>query len=122
MEGHFDKLLYLIVGVIYLFLNNAKSRHAEKQTVAKKDAESQPAPAARTNWPDIRNSEVQETLVVKNPSLQTAISKRPLPPEHDTTTHPAAQKPYGKRIYRRLRQYGSWKKAIIMNELLRSRS
>lgn len=122
MEGHFDKLLYyLIVGVIYLFLNNAKSRHAEKQTVANKDSESQPAPAAHTNWPNTRRSEVQETLVKKLPR-QTTIAKRPLPAEHGTTTHPSAQKPHGKRIDRRLRQYGSWKKAIIMSELLRPHS
>jgi hypothetical protein len=111
----------LIVGVIYLFLNNAKSHHAEKQTVANKDSESQPAPAAHTHWPDTRNREVQETLVVKNPSLQNTIAKRLLPPERDTTIHLAAQKPYGKRIDRRLRQYGSWKKAIIMGELLQPR-
>jgi hypothetical protein len=121
MEDHFDKLLYLIGGIIYLFLNNAKSRHAERQTIENKDSESQPAQVAHTNWPDTRNREVQETLVKKLPQ-QPTIAKRKLPSENDTTIHPPTQKPHGKRIDRRLRQYSSWKKAIIMGELLQPRS
>jgi hypothetical protein len=51
MEDHLDKLLYLAVGVVYLFLNNAKGRHAEKQTVADEASGSRPTPEANANWP-----------------------------------------------------------------------
>jgi hypothetical protein len=122
MENHLDKLLYLVVGVIYLFLNNAKSRHAEKQTVADEAPESQPATEAHADWLNTWGSEVQETPVVKKPLLQTTTTKRPLLSAHNTTTHPAAQQPLGKKMDHRLRRYGSWQKAIIMGELLQPRS
>jgi hypothetical protein len=117
MKDHFDTLLYLVVGAVYLYLKKAKNRNAEKQTIPDTPSEPLPAPTTSTDWRDAWRNDTQEALV-KKPLLQTAIAKRPLPAEHHTTPHPAAQQPHGKKIDRVLRRYGGWKKAIILGELI----
>jgi hypothetical protein len=117
MEDHFDKLLYLVVGVVYFFLNKAKNRDAGEQPMTDHPPKYRPAPAASTDWENTWASDTQEAPVEKS-LLQTSIAKRPLLPEHHTATHPAAQKPQGKKIDRVLRRYGGWKKAVIMGELI----
>jgi hypothetical protein len=115
MEDQFDKLLYLVV--IYFYLHKAKNRNAEKQTIPDTPSERPSAPTTSTDWENTWGNDAQDAPVRK-PLLQTAIAKGPLPPEHNTTTHPAAQQPHGKKIDSVLRRYGGWKKAMIMRELI----
>ena len=118
MEDHFDKLLYLVVGLIYFFLKNSNSRNADKPTVTDKPSGQQPAPVARTNWPDTWVDEAQEEPVVKKPLLQTAIKEVSPHPGHAPTTRLAAPQLTDKKIDRVLRRYGGWQKALIMGELI----
>jgi hypothetical protein len=104
MEDQFDKLLYLVVGVIYFYLHKAKNRNAEKQTIPDTPSERPSAPTTSTDWENTWGNDAQDAPVRK-PLLQT-------------TTHPAAQQPHGKKIDSVLRRYGGWKKAMIMRELI----
>ena len=114
MEDHFNKLLYLVVGVIYFFLKNEKSRNTEKQTVVDRTSGPQPVPAAEANWPNTWDHKTQEAPGGKKSLLQTSIKKVPPHPVHKTTT----QQPRGKKTDRMLRRYGNWQKAIIMGEVI----
>lgn len=118
MEDHFDTLLYLIVGVIYLVFNNAKSSNANKKTVIDTPSKHQQAPTAGTHWPDTWEGEAHKAPVVKNPLAPTDIKKVSPYPIHHTPPQPATQQPSGKKIDRVLRRYSSWKKAVIMAELI----
>ena len=118
MEDHFDKLLYLVVGVIYFYLHKAKNRNAEKQTIPDTPSERPSAPTTSTDWENTWGNDAQNAPV-KKPLRQTAMAaKRPLLPEHNTATYPAAQQLHGKKIDSVLRRYGGWKKAMIMHELI----
>ncbi len=120
MEDHFDKLIYLVVGVIYFVLNKAKNREADKQPVTDKPSERQPAPIATTDWAHTWSNETQETPV-KRPLLQTSITKGLPRPAHSTNAQLAIPKPGGKKIDHVLSRYGSWQKAMMMGELIQPR-
>jgi len=117
MEDHFDKLLYLVVGIIYFFLNKAKNRDADERPVTDKPSERRPAPTTSTDWADTWRNDAQEAPV-KRPLLQTSIAKVLPSPVHSSTTQPTDQQPRGKKIDRVLRRYSGWKKAMIMGELI----
>jgi hypothetical protein len=94
MEDHFDKLFYLVVGVVYLFFNKSKNSNADERTVIDKPFKHQPS------------------------SKTSKIRKVPPRPMHKTTAHSATQQPHSKKTDRKLRRYGSWQKAIIMGEVI----
>ncbi len=118
MEDHFDTLLYLIVGIIYLVFNNAKSSNADKKTVIDMPSKHQQAPTAGANWPSTWEGEAHKAPVVKKPLSQTAIKKVSPYPVHHPPLQPTTQQPSGKKIDRVLRRYSGWKKAVIMAELI----
>jgi hypothetical protein len=118
MEDHFDKLLYLVVGVIYLFLNKSKSSTADKKTVIDKPSEHQPSSTASKNWTHTWEDEAPKAPVVKKTLPQTVVKKMSTYPVHHTTPKLAAQQQPSKKVDRVLRRHSSWKKAIIMVELI----
>lgn len=119
MEDQFDKVLYLIVGIIYFFLKNSNSRNADTQPVAGKRAKHLPAPTSNTNRPDIWTSEVQEVPIAKKPLLKNKIDEVPPHPGQTPLAKAITQQPTDKKVDRMLRRYSSWKKVMIMSELIR---
>jgi hypothetical protein len=122
MGDYFDNLIYLVVGIIYLVISNAKNRKEEdKKLVADRPSERLPAPTASTGESGTWRHELQETPVRK-PWLHTSILKVPPRPIHSTTSQPAGRRPSVKKIDRVRYRYGGWKKAIIMGEVIRRHS
>ena len=122
MEDHFDKLIYLVVGIIYFMLNNSKSDNADDKTVIDQPSECQPAPTSSTKWANTWKHEAKNIPGAGGTLSQTVIKK--ISPNAIRRTPPqlATQQPSSKKIDRVLRRYGSWKKAIIMAELMQPRS
>jgi hypothetical protein len=118
MEDHFDKLFYLVVGVVYLFFNKSKNSNADERTVIDKPFKHQPSSTTSKNWANTWEDEASKAPVVKKSLPQTAIRKVPPRPMHKTTAHSATQQPHSKKTDRKLRRYGSWQKAIIMGEVI----
>jgi len=118
MEDHFDKLLYLIVGVIYLFLNNSKSSNADKKTMVGTPSEHQPAPTTDKNWPNTWEEKAPKARGIQKPWTQTVVKEMSPSPVRHTIPQLATQQPPSKKTDRVLRRYSNWKKAIIMAELI----
>jgi hypothetical protein len=124
MEDHFDKLLYLVIGVIYLlFFNNAKSDNASKRTEADEPSEHQPAPTANPNWTNTWENKAPRAPVERK-TLPRAVTKKASPyPVHRSTSQLATQQlPPSRKIDRVLHRYSGWKKAVIMAELIQPRA
>ena len=117
MEDHFDKLLYLIVGLIYFFLNHARSSDTEKQTIEDRPSGPQTVPTTNTDWSNTWEDKTQKAPIRKF-RPQPITKKKPSLPVHHTTQL-ATQKQPGQKINHALRRYSGWKKAIIMSELIR---
>jgi secreted Zn-dependent insulinase-like peptidase len=122
MKDHFDTLIYLVVGVIYLMIKNARSGNDDKKTVVDKPLEYQPAPKTRTNWANTWEDKASKAPAARKNLSQTVTEKASLYATQRTTPQLASQQPPSKKIDRVLRRYSSWKKAVIMIELFHPRA
>jgi hypothetical protein len=122
MKDHFDTLIYLVVGVIYLMIKNAKSGNDDQKTVIDKPFEHPPAPKTRTNWANTWEDKAPKVPAARKNLLQPVTKKESLYPAHRATPQLATQQPPGKKIDRVLRRYSSWKKAVIMVEFFHPRA
>jgi hypothetical protein len=122
MKDHFDTLIYLVVGVIYLMINNAKSSNDDKKTEVDKPSEHQPAPTSRTNWTSTWEDKAPKAPAARKILSQTVTKKASLHPVHRTTPQLAPQQPPIRKIDSVLCRYSSWKKAVIMVELFHPRT
>lgn len=121
MEDHFDTLLYLVVGIIYLIIKKAKSGDDDEKTVVYKPSEHQTATKTRTNWASTWEDKAPRAPAVRKDLSQIVTKQASLYPAHRTTPQLATQQPPSKHIDRVLRRYSSWKKAVIMVELFHPR-
>jgi hypothetical protein len=117
MEDHFYKILSLFVGLIYLFLNNAKNSNTKKQAIESGPSGLQTVPTNNMNSSNTWKDKTQKAPIRKF-RLQPITKKEPSLPVHHTTQL-ATQQRSGQKINHVLRRYSGWKKAIIMSELIR---
>ena len=117
MEEYFDKLLYLVVGIIYFALTNVKKQNTEERPATNTPSVPPATPAARTDRVDMQGNQIQY-VPQSAPLPQTSIAKTPLCLAHSTSTQSSIQQRPGKKTERIFHQYRGWKKAIIMSELI----
>ena len=117
MEDHFDKLLYLIVGIVYLFLNKAKNRDDEKRAMPSQPSEHQPASTASVDGPSTWK-DGNSKRPGRQPLFKTSIEKMPPRPVRNAAAQRATQQLPSKKTGRVLRRYSGWRGAMIMSELI----
>ena len=115
MEDHFENLLYLAVGVVYLVLKN----WAGRQPIADKHVKSSPTPATNTNEFNTRKGAPPKALGVKKPLPQHKMERVVPYHRHIPFAKEITKQPTDKKIDRILRRYNGWKKAIVMREFIK---
>ena len=110
MEDHFDKILYLIIGILYIIFSHSNKHAPEEQPIEEAEDTLPPLPSA-SDWGDRWDQRRETTTPVWDKKIEIAPApnlqpKPALPLKPATTT-------------RRLNRYNGWKKAIVMSEILR---
>src|SRR3569832_1527025 len=121
MEDYFEKLFYLVLGIIYLLLNKAKNQNSKEETIPDSTLRPRSTPTSKTNtgWVGTRKNHAratQKTPRVQTPLTQTTIKKRIPSLQENNTTFPTFQHLPEKIIDRVLCRDSTWQKAVIMGE------
>ncbi|MHA7877540.1 MAG: hypothetical protein ACX93T_01285 [Bacteroidota bacterium] len=122
MEDYFGKLFYLVVGMVYFFVKHLNKHSVDEQPATDTTSERLPNPVSDTELPSTWTGAVQaaqQVSAVKKLSSQTAVKREAPDPDQAAVIGRASQKPKNKQASRVLRRYGGWRKAIVMEELIR---
>lgn len=117
MEDGFDKLLYLLISILYAIFSYGK-----KRTRQKPDEIPLPPSTAAPDWEDDWDEEIEMITPAWEETVEEAHASIHHPPAI-TSAFPVQPKPSAvqsqPKIEQVLGRYKGWKKTVVMSELIR---
>lgn len=121
MEDYVDKLIYLVVGIVYFLIKNSNDRSVDHQPGEDHPANHPSAPTSSVGPPSTWDREAPQAPLTKVPLQRIGLESGSLHPGHTPPAAQTTQQPTDREISRTLCRYSGWKKAVIMSEIIQPR-